>query len=272
MLLALFTIAAAAPNSACAQTWDAQGLRDAVEAADGYLVRLDAAGFLAAKNTVMLRLQCVTQPLERDLVGAVHRIVATAAYVEKKEGLVPTALAGLLSADIGYQMPVDLYPEGHPMRDLLPLAALLAQDPASRPLATFGKGWLEVDGVHSYVVSTSRASVVQQVDEQGAVVETRYVWPGDDLGAWNGSVSSLMVDPPAPAVAKKKGARNGLIAGTAAGVVATSVLYGFARSNFDAYNANPSPDLRDSANGFTVAYLVTGAATLGLGVGVAFTW
>lgn len=186
MLLAWLPLAAASPLAECTQTWTAHDLAAVVGQADARSELLDKDGYLAARDTLLARLGCVTEPLGAQDVGAIHRVVAMAAFLEREEGRVAPALAGLLVAIPGYQMPLEEFPLGHPVRDQLALASILARESGERPLVALPSGWLEVDGHSATSLPTERAAVVQQRDGEGRVVETRYLWPGDDLGGWTG--------------------------------------------------------------------------------------
>jgi hypothetical protein len=105
---------------------------------------------------------------------------------------VPAALAGVIAADPGHQIPVSLLPEDHPIRAWLPAAAALLREDTPKPIPAPASGWLEVDGVFSTTAPANRAIVVQQVDAQNAVVATRYLWPGNREFSW-------LVGPAAPA-------------------------------------------------------------------------
>ncbi len=273
MLVGLVSIALAAPLSACGETWTARGVADVVESADLSVGAMDTAGLLAARDLLLRRLACVSEPLPAATVGAVHRVVATAAFLEKQDARIAPALAGLLAADPGYQMPPTLYPEGHPMRKLLVHAGILARSTTTRPLAVLPSGWLEVDGLPTAAAPAERAAIVQQIDAQGAVVETRYVWPDDALGAWSGSGAPL------PSATAKRPARVPLAVATVASVVATGVLYGLARDRHDTFWDTSAPrsdaeieQLRDTTNGLTIGWVAAGVASVGLGVGLAVAW
>jgi hypothetical protein len=276
MIILSITVALAGSLSTCEQTWDASGLADAVASTDVYLAKMDAPGFLAARDVVLTRLRCVSEPLDRASIGDVHRVVAMGAYLEKSEARVAPALAGLLASDIGYQLPLDAYPEGHPIRELVPLASLLAKDTETRPLAVPGTGWIEVDGVHATEAPTRRAAVMQQLDGQGNVVETRYVWPDDDLGSW-APVPPASLFPPPPAVPGRR-THARLLAATGVSLAATAALYAGARASaaaFDDPTYRTRSELRrmqETTNGLTVGWVAAGVATVGLGVALGVTW
>ena len=69
-------------------------------------------------------------------------------------------------------------PEGHRIRELLNNAGTRLREPDPRPVVTFDSGWLEVDGVFAKEAPGNRAVVLQRLDAQGQVVETRYVAAG----------------------------------------------------------------------------------------------
>lgn len=277
MVLALVSLALAAPVSACPETWTGRGLLDVVASADLAMGRMDSDGYLAARDLLLTRLGCLAEPLQGPTAGAVHRVVATGAFLERQEARIAPALAGLLAADPGYQIPAALYPDGHLVRRLLPHAALLARETATRPLAPPPSGWLEVDGISAAAAPVSRAAIVQAVDAQGAVIETRYVWPGDDLGAWSAPAAAPVAALPAPP--RPARARVPLLVATGASLVATGALYALAADRHDAFldaDTRRSPEdiraLRLETNALTVGWAAAGVATVGLGVGLAFAW
>jgi hypothetical protein len=280
MLLGLITLASAGTLADCPQTWDAAGLADVVQSADLYLGKMDPEGFSAANQMLLTRLVCVNEPLTGPLIGSVHRIEATAASLARQDTRIAPALAGLLAADPGYQLAPSLYPEGHPIRELLPHASILARDDGTRALAELPSGWLEVDGRPMKTAPAARAAIIQQIGGDGQVVETRYVWPEDPLGAW------AFVPGPAPAVASKarssgphgSAARVPLLIGTVASLAGTGVLYGLAASSATTFREDTGLDddqlraLAGRANGLTVGYAAAGAAALGLGIGLVVSW
>ncbi|MDP2316162.1 MAG: hypothetical protein Q8P41_24910 [Pseudomonadota bacterium] len=301
MILLLVSVAHAELLADCAQTWNARGLLDVVESADINMGKMDTDGFLAARDTLLRRLACVNEPLSGTAVGAVHRVIATGAFLQKEDARIAPALAGLLAADPGYQLPLSLYPEGHPIRVLLSHGGLLARDPNTRPLVSLASGWLEVDGLATEKAPTARAAVIQQVDGQGAVVETRYVWPEADLGTWAGGAPLAAATPvkpvkpvkppkvkverevqpalPTEPVARSGKARVPMLAATAVTVVTTGVLLGAAASSKAAFLDTTSDltddelvALRGTTNTLTIGWAAAGVASLGLGVGLAFAW
>lgn len=269
MFLVLVPTAAAAPLSACGRTWDDAALAESVALADDRMGALDAAGLLASRDRLLRELGCTSAHLGATRIGAIHRIVATAALLEHEDDRIAPALAGLLAADPGYTLPTALYPEGHPIRARLAQADTLLQDAGTRPLLATLR--LEVDGRAASSAPTARPSILQELGPTGAVVETRYVWPDDDLGAW-APIPAPTRKPPGPA-------RVPLLVATAASVVTTGVLLGVAAADKASFRDESIArtdqeliDLRNTTNGLTIGWAVAGAASVGLGIGLGFAW
>ena len=296
MLLMLVHAVHAGTVADCEQTWPATRIKDLAESAQSNLQSMDAEGYLATRDVLAANLPCIREPLGGDLVGSVHLIMATAASIEQKDAQIAPALAGLLMAVPGYQLSSSLYPDGHPVRALLSHASLLARSTATQPLPARSVGWFEADGVNVTTVPTERAVVVQEFDSDGAVVETRYIWPGDPLGTWTAlptappKVATKVTRPkdtarttPGPKAGKSK-ARVPLLISAGVGAVATGVLYGVARDRYETFygpdyaapytddEVKELEDLRNLTNGLTIGTIVAGAATIGLGVGVVVAW
>lgn len=278
MLLALLPSALAGPLADCPRVWTNRDVLDAVESADLAMRKLRVDDYAVARDRVLERVGCATEPLSGPTIGAVHRVVATGAFLDQDQARIAPALAGLLASDPGYQLPLDLYPEGHPLRALLPHAGILLRDPEEHRLATPKMGWMEVDGAPKQAVPTARASIVQAIDPDGRVVESRYVWPGDPLGEWAWVAPVTTALPTTEVAPPRKSPRVPLAVATGVALVATGVCYGVALSAHEAFYADaerPDADLvalRERANAFTIAWIGGATATVGLGVGLAVTW
>lgn len=290
MLLMLVQAVHARTVADCEQTWPADRIKDLAASAQSNLESIDADGYLATRDVLLANLTCIREPLSGELVGSVHLIMATAASIEQNDTQIAPALAGLLVAVPGYQLSPALYPEGHPVRALLSHASLLARSTATQPLPARAVGWFESDGVHTTTVPTERAALVQELDADGAVLETRYIWPGDPLGTWSAmptaapGVPAKVPRAKATPRAKAGKARVPLLISAGAGAIATGVLYGFARDRFEAFygpgyaapytedEVRELEDLRDLTNGLTIGTIAAGVATVGLGVGVVVAW
>ena len=286
MILALVAAAAAAPPPSCAVTYGAAEVAAAVTDADRATEQMDSVGLSRARDVTLERLGCAQAPLGAPLVGAIHRVVATVASVEHRDERVAPALASMLVADPGVQLPFELYSPSDPVRLALPQAALLIRQGQLRSLAPPPGGRLQIDGLATGVASTSRPSVVQAFDASGALLESRYLWPEDDAGAWQPLASpSALGDLAAPSQtlpseALMRGrARVPLLVATSATLLSTGVLYGVAsaeRGRFLDESVQRTDEeliaLSQTTNRLTVGWAVTGVATLGLGAGLVIAW
>lgn len=294
MFLALARIAAAAPVSECAETYDTPALIEAIDSAMNGFGAMDEAGFAASRTIVFLRIHCNTDTFDLPTIGAVHRVEAMNAFLAGDIRRMAQSLAGMLHTDPGYQFPVSVVPEGHALRQQLAPASRLLREGGTRLLGQPAKGWFELDGEHSRVAPAARAALGQQRDANGAVVETRYLWPDEDLGNWGPSAISVAdattirpqaaVPPPMPEPKRPKpkadsdGPSVPLLVATAAAVAAAGGLYGYSvytRVAFESderFSESNLAAMRTATNGTLIGSGVCAAAALGLGVGLVVTW
>lgn len=201
-MLLLFSVAWAAPLASCTRTFDTSELSSAVTAAERAFSEMNSGDLAIAAGDVRTRLVCIGERLDPEVLARVHRVEALSAYVTGNQGHVPVALAGVIGAEPGHDIPTSLVPEDHPIREQRRFATKLYKDGLPRPLMKPESGWFEVDGDPNHVPTTSSASIIQQIDGQGMVVETRYLWPEDDLGAWakvdTGTVATTSTTTTAP--------------------------------------------------------------------------
>jgi hypothetical protein len=272
--------AQAASTEACARRYDAAEVMEAANAAVKAFGRFDEAAFATSHGDLLARLPCVAVPLGAADIGAIHRVQAMRAFLDDRAPAVQMALAGMLAADPGYQFPTATVPEGHPLRLALGPSARLLKDGAGRDLVVLESGWIEVDGAAAPQAPAERAAVLQRIDAQGQVVETRYVWPDDELGEWAkrpaAAATSLPKGPGAKAAIRPK---PGLVVGAGVAAVATGSLLALAAGS-EATFKDPEGDhdlaeleaLRTRANAATVGWVAGAALTAGLGVAVVLTW
>lgn len=144
------------------------------------------------------------------------------------------------------------------MRLSLAHAGLLLREGLPRPLRTPAAGWLEVDGASATATSTTRPSIVQALDGNGVVVETRYLWPDDPLGTWAPAA-------PVAAVASREATAAAPKAKVAHPHRAPLLANGIARVDRDSFDDRSIvrsdaelATLRDETNGLTVGWTLTG--------------
>jgi hypothetical protein len=275
-MLSLVATALAGPLADCPRTFDTAELMAAVESAELNFANQEAEGFAGARMVMLLRLQCQRDPLTPKDIAQVHLVQALAAHLLREEAHVQPALAGMLAAQPDLLLPDAYVPEGHRLRAAMPGAAASVPTSPRTPLIGLLSGWIEVDGAFSEDAPTGRAVVLQKMDAGGDVVESRYVWPEDGLGDWQGD-GTKPVQPRAPRRVAAHPHRLPLIAGGAASVVAGGVLYALAAgAEREALDPSvPVPDAeaaRGRADGLTWAWIGASGAALGLGAAVVLTW
>ena len=192
MLLLSVTAALAAPLAECRRAYATPDVNDALDAAEHYFQAQDAANFREAEGRVLARLECVEDPLVPEVLARVYLLEALRAFLAKDSAAVASALAGMAASSPGYQIPLDLVPDGHPVRKAMARAGRLLRDPMVTPLAPMETGWIEADGEHRTDAPTNRDVVLQRFGPDGHVSETAYIHVGETLAAW----TTVAVAPP----------------------------------------------------------------------------
>lgn len=300
MLLLLVAAAQAGRLADCGTTYGAADVLEAAEAAERYFTKMDAESFASTRAAMMMRLACIREPLTPTPIGAVHRVQALGAFLDGEDQHTIAALAGLLGAEPGYQVPVALIPVGHPVRALLPSAATRLRESDTAPLRAMEVGWIEVDGVSTAAAPRNRAVVLQEFDGEGQVVETAFFWPEDALGAWGATAGAPAGKAEAPKPAKEpRPAKEppplaeaaplpkeppaahpwGLVGAAGASLLASGALYGVAMAAEGAFwddealtTVDQLTAQRTRTNALVGASGVALAAGVGLGAVVVVRW
>ena len=188
--LLLLSLAQAAPLAACERVYTTPDLTDALDSADGNFRKQDAEGFKFSASAVSTRLACMGEPLVPDVLARVYLVEALRAFLAKDDPRLAAALAAMASSNPGYQIPLALVPDGHPLRAAMKPASLLLRDPITTPLAAPDVGWIEVDGAHRAEAPTNRDVILQRYGGDGQITETMYVRAGESLAGWAGPTPS----------------------------------------------------------------------------------
>ncbi len=282
-LAILTAMPAAHASPACPQTFTEADIIESARTTEGFFARVDAPGFAASRQAMEGRLVCTREILKVATIARVERVEALGAFFDRKDDHVREALAGLDVVSPGYLIPVELVPEGHPLRAQMAEAHTLAGDPATVPIPPPSAGWLMVDGVTGTTVPAKRASVVQQLDALGTVVATHFRW-GEETG-WGWMVQQK----PARAASTGGTRRVALVGSGAAAVIGSVVLIGLAagqRATFDGsgvMSADASAEakatyktqlegMQGKAAGFDVGGYALGGVGVVLGAVAVFTW
>ena len=299
-LFALVSSAHAAGLVECGErTYTTDQLKDAAESARSAFAAVDPEGFATSRGIMLDRVRCQTERLDPKVIGQVHLVQALAAQLEGRKDRVAAAIAGMFAADPGYQIPLTVVPEGHPMRGQIDYAARLLREPPTTALPILPSGWIEADGELAKAISPVRAELVQEMDGAGQVIATGYLWPGDPVDAWlappaksegSGGVSArpasdlssaarLPPTHPSPWLHRAPLIVAGVGAGVAAAILGVDAFT--AKSSFDAYTPSSPASAEDEstltglqtrANENATIALVVGGVGLGVATVTVVTW
>ncbi len=195
-VLLLVALAAAKPITECERPYTSVELLEAADRAEARFSDQDPAGFEEAQAEVQERLVCLKDPLSPIDVVRVQRVMALGAFFGNDEAAMRAAVAAMVRVDITARFPPDVVPTGHKLDRFLD--ELAGTPHGTGPaLRSFSDGWIEVNGVYAPNVDADVACTLQQINNQGAVVETRYWHPGRSLGDWAGVEAAVATAPPA---------------------------------------------------------------------------
>ncbi len=266
-----------APASACDDASTSSDLSRQVEAAETAYAELDIDGLVAATDTLLAALPCVSEPLSRSASANVHRVVGLRAFVDQEGEDAKLAFAAARSIQPDYRFPDTLIPPGNPILadyDAIPLS-IASSEPA--PALADDGSW-RFDGRDGQERARTWPTVAQAIDTRGAVRGSVYLWPANALEAFDTSVEDEViaaVPPPLPDLApvapgEGGGVHKGLLAGAGGMAILTGVTYALASSAASEYRDVSTPyddldGLRRQANTMTVGWAASAAVTAGLG-------
>jgi hypothetical protein len=146
--------------AAACQALTAASLEDRVEAAEEAILLLDIPAFVGVSDELRGNVACVEDPLPADLVARLHRIEGFRRWGDRDPDAA-RAFAAARAADPDWVVPVELAPEGSPLRrDIF----AIEPDSRGRRVPAPAEGVLWVDGRPSRERPQDRPAVVQLVD------------------------------------------------------------------------------------------------------------
>ena len=220
---------------------DAASLQHAIEDAETAFADLEAERFDAAVGEARSTLTCVADALSPVQAAGYHRMRALQAFLQGDSAATVLYFQAVLGTQPGYELPVGIAPEGHPLRNDFQ-RAMEFSDTAVFDLPPPAEGWLNVDGKRADVAPAGRPFLLQWFNEAGEVELTGWVPVGSPLPGYTQRTESSVVSAPPPAEP----------------LPAPSAVTG-----------EPSAQRDHSGRAFTVAGLAAGAIGLGL-YGTAF--
>lgn len=275
------TAALAAPVSTCARVFDNDAVAQAMDAADAAFREQDAPLFNESVAAMRERLPCVGQRLELATMIRVHTTEALSAFLAQDEPRLEAALGGLLDTDPEAVLDSELIPQKHPVREAF--ERVLERDtPPTLYLKKPESGWFEVNGKAVYALAAPDDVILQQIDGQGQVVETRWRGGGSSLGEWEGvavAIDGTPLDQRGVAVVRREVKPQRILLGVGTGLAlgATGALVAMAS---DAKSRALDTDLplaeselaRDEANSLSWGWIGTSVLSAGLAVAMVVTW
>ena len=242
---------------------DAPALADAIGRAEVAFTAMDGSAFDAAIADARSSFECQVDPLTPILCADWHRVLALDAFLRDDGSNTVQSFHAALNTTPGYDLPSTIAPQGHPLRDHFEQAKLMAPG-GTLDLALPSEGWLAVDGQRSETAPAGRPFVFQRFDDDGSVLETRYVELGAPMPVYptegGGNVAS-------EGTVKKK--RSGALIGTGIALgVASAAMYGAAfvtRADYDEAVEDGNVDVIEGAHTATNALVIGSIGALGVG-------
>ena len=180
-LAATAGVGAGPARAACPST-GATLLQTAAQATAGYQAR-DAAQVEASVASLRQDLLCAGTVLDPAQAAAVHRAMALQSFLAGNIDGTRTAFQAARAADPAYVLPVDLVPDGHPLRVAFD-EAKSASAPRTEPLGqrTGQRTW--IDGRQGQARPLDRPAIIQADQVSGQMVGSVYLYPDEPLPGW----------------------------------------------------------------------------------------
>jgi len=275
LLLLLISMAANAQDEDCAEPTVSTQLTAAIREAEGTFSDLDIPAFKVATDRLHAIIPCLKDPNTRNVAAEVHRMTGMRAFGDRDTDKAKLAFAAARSIEPYYEFPETLIPRGNPVRKLY--ADLELGKGAARDVAKPAVGYIQFDGRTTLKRPVTWPTFMQRFDDGGQVIVSAYLWPDDPTPKYAVSTAVAVADPDAYVPPEPTPARVPLLIATASTAVVTGALYGLAGSAEAKFKSPQTPDneldgFEKRANTLVVVSGVTGAVTVGLGIGFATTF
>lgn len=287
MILAL--VGAVALAATCPEPTDTQALVTALNAADAAFAGMSLADFEASRARAVEILPCLDEALTAADAAQLHRVEAYGLFLAQDLEGSQASMVSMLRVQPSATLPTAVAPEGHPLYEVFAQAATV--EPVLQALTRPAGGALWVDGRRGEPMPVNEPAVLQLIADDGAVVWTQLVRPGDALPEWEPAPPQVATggEEPLPTLPTPEVVRRPwpLVGGAAASALLAGALYvgaGRAADDFDALvigdgDENQRLQMRTDAealqrqsNGLTVASGVTAGVALGLGAVAVVRW
>ena len=270
MIAFLFSLSAY--GQLCPEATYSTDLTAAIAKAEGTFSDLDIPAFRAATDELRSVMPCLRDPVTRSVAAEVHRFLGLRAFGDRDPDT-RLYFAAARSIEPYYEFPASLIPPGNPVRAVY--ADLETGQGLGRDVPEPAEGYLQFDGRTTLKRPVTWPTLMQRFDEAGQVVFSAYLAPDDPTPVYPVNEETPVEVPPTPS--GPPALRLPLLVGTATAALTTGVLYGMAGSAEARFKDPNTPDaslvrLERTANTLVIVSGVTGAATVGLGIGFATTF
>lgn len=185
-----------APHTAlavCETPTTAEELSRAWGQAQSAFANIDEGALLTQSTLVRTQiLPCLGEPLVARETAAFHRIMAFEAFINGDDARTVAELHAALKLDPGFTFPTSVVGPEHPLLSLNEAAAM-APDGEPELVYPPKDGYILVAGVRNAARYRGTPVVIQVFGPSGALVETRYVQPGESLPKWSDNPLGLTV-------------------------------------------------------------------------------
>lgn len=258
-----------APSTlACVNTSSLDELDKAINEGNYAFLIMDSAAMRVAGDRAHELLPCLSEPLNEELAASFHVHEALAAFVAKNEPGVVQSFRSVIEIDPRFRLPESVAPIRHPLRIFFERASIAA--PAERvPIPAPHRGRILIDGREQLSVPTSRPFFYQWVDQDGGMLRSIRVLPGEPIP----STGALVEPTSSPLPPEQPSSRSPLYIGLAAGAAvigAGTYTYASFRARQFSDPGTPCADmpaLRSEVNSLVVtSAALEGLALFALGV------
>ncbi len=226
----VFLLSVAAAQD-CLSTEDMNARFDVAEAA---YASLDVEGFHNTLDEVALSLSCLDQVVTPEFAARYHRMQGLRLYTNRETARAEQAFAAARRIEPETELLPELFPATHAIQVTYgALPSIGPMEPLPEPVSAR----IYVDGVEG-TLRPAEQPIIVQVQEDGVITGTRYVFPGDALPRYESKYD--------PATAGGVRVNKPLLATALGAAVAGGVVYGMAyKANQDFWTYDDSYTLDD---------------------------
>jgi hypothetical protein len=152
----------------CPEPVSSRAFHQQVSSGDAAYAEMDMDAFQQSRVQVRKMVPCLAEPITPAQAAGYHRLEALGSFLGRDHAGAVASLRALIAAAPGYQLSLDLAPDGHPLRTYF----MIAEGTPAAPAITIspqGDGWLAIDGATSTDWPVDRPYLVQSFDGTGQV-------------------------------------------------------------------------------------------------------